>query len=485
MLVLSFAAHFHAPGHSVRYLLGVFIISIFAFLAALLAFLIDVLLFVPHMAWGSYITLAAACLIGLGSIVACAMRRTLVSRKTRQHRIEANAEMSGEDFYGRQAEEPGGVTATISAGVTDDSQVAISRQPSVPLIDKKEAGSSEEQVPLTTQPSLPGGSSYSQPLIPQSQYQYGSHSGSADPAAMSGAGSGPPPQPTNRPQSVQRDAYGNMLPYGSSPPSDGYGARRGGPPQDGGMNNMPPPQRGRGGGPRPGYRGGRGGGPGPYGQPGRGGYGPPPGRGGYGPPPGRGGYGPPPGRGGYGPPGRAGYGGPMPQYNGRGRGGYGGYGGYGPAPGRGGYPAPGRGGRSPPPGYQDQGAAPYDSHGPSPGPQAGYYANAAVPNASNSAGGGGGADVANGQYGHDRTPSADLPRAESPPPLPAGHGIEPPSQAVEMDASAVPPQASQLPQQQSQSGRFSDGDSEIAGLVGLQQGRTSRGLPGQQNEAAE
>ncbi|EFX01939.1 pH signal transduction protein [Grosmannia clavigera kw1407] len=474
MLVLAFVAHFHSPAHSVRYLLGVFIVSIFAFLAALLAFLIDILLFVPHMAWGSYITLAAACLIGLGSIVACAMRRTLVSRKTRKHRIEANAEMSGENFYNRQAQEV--VTTVVSGGVADGSEAGVARQPTVPQIDQKEATSSEEQIPLTAQTSLPG-DSYSQPLISQNQYQYGVRSGSVEPAAMSGASTGPP-RLTDRSQSTQRDAYGNVPPYGNAPPLDSYGARRG--PVPDAMGNMPPSQRGRGGG--PGYRGGRGGGPGPYAQPGRGGYGPAPGRGAYGPPPGRGGYGSPPGRGGYGPPGRAGYGGPMPPYNGRGRGGFGGYG---PPPGRGGYPGPGpgRGGRSPPPGYQYESTGSYGNNGQSTGPQVGYYANAAVPNASNGADGNSGAAAVNGQYSHDRSPSADLPRAESPPPLPNDPVFEAPSHAVEMDASVLPSQPHQLSQQQA--GRFSDGDSEIAGLVGLQEGRTSRGLPEQQAEAAD
>jgi len=97
MLIMAVVAHFHSPSHSVRYLLIVFIVSIFTFLACLLAFLIDVLLFVPHLAWGSYLVLGATILVAMSGLVSCAMRRTLVSRKTRKKRIEENAEMSGEN----------------------------------------------------------------------------------------------------------------------------------------------------------------------------------------------------------------------------------------------------------------------------------------------------------------------------------------------------------------------------------------------------
>lgn len=68
----------------------------------LLAFLVDILLFVPHLQWGGWIVLASTILITASGVVTCAMRRTLVSRKARKKRIAENAEMSGENFYNRQ-----------------------------------------------------------------------------------------------------------------------------------------------------------------------------------------------------------------------------------------------------------------------------------------------------------------------------------------------------------------------------------------------
>lgn len=68
--------------------------------------------------------------------------------------------------------------------------------------------------------------------------------------------------------------------------------------------------------------------------------------------------------------------------------------------------------------------------------------------------------------------AADLPRAESPPPLPgvADDHLGPPGMAVEMDASTGSPQ--QPPQG---FGQFRDSDADIAGMVGLQQGMGPNG----------
>ncbi|KAL1892873.1 regulator of ime2 [Sporothrix stenoceras] len=442
MLIMAITSHFHSASHSVRYLLFVFIISIFTFLAALLAFLIDVLLFVPHMAWGTFIVLAAVILIGLSSIVACAMRRTLVGRKSRQRRIAANAEMSGENYYNRQAQSAAAVDAVNASSVMVDSQASVPRQPVLPHLggpgsngdsfEKKDTASSDEQIPLTSQPAQMS-NRYS-----QQRNQYGG--GSPEAMMMSGAAGaavGGAMANGQQRRSIQRDAYGNPLPYGSastSPPPQEYGVRRG--PSVERMNNMSPGQRGRGGPGGPGgYRGGRGGGPGygPYGPGGPGGRG---GRGGYGGPP-------PGGRGGYGPPGG----------------------------GRGGYPGNGRG-RTPPPGYRyDQAGGPYGGGGGmrgSPGPN-GYYG-----------GNPSGASLNDSGNGYDAyrneipgSASGDLPRAESPPPLPdtigaaAAVGGSPRGQAIEMDATTPRPPHQQV-------SRFVEGDDDIAGMVSLQQGRTSR-----------
>lgn len=418
MLVLAIVAHFHSPSHSARYLLIVFIVGIVDFLVCLLCFLVDVLLFVPHMAWGSYIVLAATILVALSGLISCAMRRTVVSRKARKKRIAENAEMSGENYYNRQAQ--------LAANVNSSGAI----QPTVPIVnngrpdalpefaafEKKDDRSSDERIPLTSRsPSeaAPTGTT----LV-------------NDVSTIASDGV-PLRSLSNTPGS--RDQYGNPV-----PPQDGYGMRRG--PSLERLNG-----RGRGGIPPSGYRG-RGGYPGP-GRGGYNGYGstpPPNGRGGYGPPP-RGGYGPPPNRGGYGPPPR----------------------GYG-----------GRGGRPPPPpSYQGNmgpetaydrrpspagayGPVPYGARQQSPGPpSAPGYTNPSMPG------------VPAGVY-EAYTPERDsLPRAESPPPLPGvDDGPVSRQAAVEMDAgTGVPGQT------QGGFGQYGirDSDADVAGMLAMQQARTS------------
>ncbi|KKY25239.1 putative ph signal transduction protein [Diplodia seriata] len=74
---LAFAAHFHAPSHSPRYLMILLVLIFPTLLVSLLAFLVDILLFVPHVAWGGWIVLAATVVIAVSGVVTCAMRRTL------------------------------------------------------------------------------------------------------------------------------------------------------------------------------------------------------------------------------------------------------------------------------------------------------------------------------------------------------------------------------------------------------------------------
>lgn len=121
MLGLAIAAHFHSPSHSARYLLALLILLLPTLLVTLLAFLVDILLFVPHLQWGGWIVLASTILITASGVVTCAMRRTLVSRKARKKRIAENAEMSGANFYARQAEE----SQMASSTMTPDSKTPM------------------------------------------------------------------------------------------------------------------------------------------------------------------------------------------------------------------------------------------------------------------------------------------------------------------------------------------------------------------------
>jgi hypothetical protein len=103
---LASATHFHGPSHSTRFLLGLFLMTIPTFLFTLIAFLVDALLFIPHLRWGGWAVLAATVLILIASLVSCGLRRTLVSRKDQRKRINENAEMSGENYFNRQAAKP-------------------------------------------------------------------------------------------------------------------------------------------------------------------------------------------------------------------------------------------------------------------------------------------------------------------------------------------------------------------------------------------
>ncbi|KAF1958746.1 pali-domain-containing protein [Byssothecium circinans] len=267
---LAVAAHFHSPAHSPRYLLALLIFTFPTLLVSLLAFLVDILLFVPHMAWGGWIVLAATVIIVASGVVTCAMRRTLVSRKARKKRIAENAEMNGQNYYANRsagnppseilpkAESPPPMSSeTMMSGDKEFGSFAVSKQ-----------NTQDDMIPLNNRnPSLKTVSS--------------GRTDGADRQQMMNPPRGPPGRGR---QPV--DQYGNPIPPMPNDPHMMQNQMRG-----------PPPNRG-----------------GPYFR-GRGGYPP---RGGYGPPRG-GGYGPPP-RGGYGPPRGGMRGPPPPGWNGNGRG---------------------------------------------------------------------------------------------------------------------------------------------------------------------
>lgn len=403
------------------------------------------------MAWGSYIVLAATILIAISGIVSCAMRRTLISRKARKKRIAENAEMSGENYYNRQggATIPAVATAPmVSGGLGSEAKETGFASFDLPKSNTDQSRTSDERMPLTTRTISNGA-----PSAANSGMSGGSAGGMDERY-------GPPRGGMNGNAARQyngRDEFGNPLP----PPGAFGGQRSRDPSQESRMRNPypggPPVMRGRGG---PMIRG-RGG----YVPPGRGGYGPP-GRGGYGPPNGRVGYGPPPGRGGFAP----GYRGGMM------------------APMAGGMAAGMMGrGRGPPPGYSNG----YN------GPQQGYPRNPSPPNSDYGMGpaayGRRPSDPNAPPYGYGRDPSPgpsnaqgyvaypgnqnmDLPRAESPPPLPGTGNTPPPiGQAIEMDATTGSPSHTPVGfgGYNNMPGGMRDSDGDVAGMVGLQQS----GLP--------
>lgn len=430
MFFMAVAAHFRSASHSSKYLLAFLIFNLITFLVCLAAFVIDVLLFIPHLAWGTYIVIAATALVFLSCLVSCAMRRTLISRKDQRRRIAENAEMNAQNYYNREEQEP-------------KSAFVMSTQPTVPTIVSGGSGTqdtlpafatyetqrddqvSDEHIPLTQRTTSERSNNGMQPMA-------------ADMAAVPGSDFG---GPYNGPQrSASQDPYGNY-------PNNAYGAAAGQPYDR--MNRGPTRQATD---PSNGYRGGRGG------------------RGGYGAPMrGRGG--------GYGPPGRGGYG----SRGGRGGGGGGGYGpqsrgGYGPY-----YNMPRGGGtRSPPPmnysndnmvsqynrlPQQQQGYV--DEQGPYAGAQQAQsdpMVNYPAPSRSASA-----SDNSSSNRFMPYRPDLELPRAESPPPLPepTESAISSSAQAIEMDATP----AAASSNSGDQYGNLRDSDTDVAGMVNLQQGK--------------
>ncbi|KAK5742391.1 regulator of ime2 [Elasticomyces elasticus] len=442
---LSVAAHFHSPSHSPRYLLGLLILTIPTLLVTLLAFLVDILLFVPHMQWGGWIVLAATILIIASSVVTCAMRRTLVSRKARKKRIAENADMNGAAYYENmhqnrlmadelpKADSPppmSGTTAADKQGMAQYAAFEMKRTDTRSgdsgdgAMAAGMTGMNDDRLPLnptrdpsvrsastghgqTQYPPPTGTNAMPMPLGRQSMESNGM-SGQRRPSRDQ---YGNPLSPVN-----SRDHYGNQISPVTS--RDQYGNPIS-PVAIAAAGDLPPPglrhegsrgslgSNGAGGFPRGGRAG--------YGPPGRGGYGPP--RGGYGPPQ-RGNFGPP--RGGF-----RGQGPPPPGWRGRGA----------PPPGM----MMGRGGMNgrpgPPPGYAGPPQDPY--------------------------------------YNGPRSPTSPT-MAQPPPPMRDEFIAGPIGQAIEMDERTGSPPGPLPPAPHADSASpygLRDGDGDVAGMVGLQQER--------------
>ncbi|CAI7576542.1 unnamed protein product [Penicillium glandicola] len=268
-LCLAIAAHFHAPSHSPRFLLVLLILLLPTLLVTLLAFLVDILLFVPHLGWGGWIVLGATILLTSCGVVTCAMRRTLVSRKAMKRRIAENGEMSGENYYNRQNAAAAAVPAPVPAS-DEPKEAFVSNSlnsesgPTFATFQSERRDSDDDRTPLnshTPMSDIPAPPDHRDARNHGLQNEFGNVPPQSSGPYGGGAMSRNPSDPRIRPQ------------Y-----SDGsMGSRRGGPPP--GFNG-----RGRGGYPP---RGGRGG---PYMGPPRGAS--PGSRGGYmSPMPGRGGRG--------------------------------------------------------------------------------------------------------------------------------------------------------------------------------------------------
>ncbi|KAF3934889.1 hypothetical protein ABW19_dt0204802 [Dactylella cylindrospora] len=156
LMILAACSHLHGPSHNPKYLLATLLFALPTFLTTLLAFLVDILLFIPHLQWGGWLVLAATICILTAGIMTCAMRRTVVSRAAQKARIAVNAEMNGSIYREEQA-------AQIAASYGNNSSTPVpavpNREPKLPefaTFDVNRKTSSEgDRVPLNPRNQSP------------------------------------------------------------------------------------------------------------------------------------------------------------------------------------------------------------------------------------------------------------------------------------------------------------------------------------------
>lgn len=300
-LILAIAAHFRRPAHSPKFLLILLIFTFPTMIVTLLAFLVDILLFIPHPQWGTWIVLPAALIVIVCSVLTCAMRRTLVSRKARKKRIAENPDMNGSEYYAMKADMQVRPPEQQYARAESPPPIANGQPNGIATYDKGAGYSAyptrsheEDRVPLNARdPSMRSTSTHGVRDMSGSTAVARSSSRTRDDDPIDGMS---PIDGAPRVSSESRGMRGGPMYGRGGPPPGFYGRGRGGYPPRGafgpGRGGFPPR-----GGPRGGFRGG----PSPYGAP-RGGLmmrgraPPPPGYGGYyrSPSGSRDEYGPPP-----------------------------------------------------------------------------------------------------------------------------------------------------------------------------------------------
>ncbi|GMF17034.1 unnamed protein product [[Candida] boidinii] len=81
--------------NSTNYLLAILLFMLPTFLLTLLSFLVDILLFLPHLQWCGWTLLGSTVLIAVSGTILCIMRRTVSSRKSHWQ----NLRNTGNDLY--------------------------------------------------------------------------------------------------------------------------------------------------------------------------------------------------------------------------------------------------------------------------------------------------------------------------------------------------------------------------------------------------
>lgn len=97
LFLLSVLSHLNKPAHSPKYLLVLVILCLPTFVVTLMALLVDILIFLPHVQWAGWSVAASTILIAISGVVMCGIRRQIVGRIARRKRIQENAEMNNRD----------------------------------------------------------------------------------------------------------------------------------------------------------------------------------------------------------------------------------------------------------------------------------------------------------------------------------------------------------------------------------------------------
>lgn len=102
LFIMSIFGHLERTRDSSAYLLASIILSVPTVILTLLAFLVDILIFVPNLDWGTWVTLGATILNSAASISICASRRRLGTRKAMRARIAENDAINSQSYYNSQ-----------------------------------------------------------------------------------------------------------------------------------------------------------------------------------------------------------------------------------------------------------------------------------------------------------------------------------------------------------------------------------------------
>ncbi|CAR21551.1 Rim9p [Lachancea thermotolerans CBS 6340] len=118
---LALALNMHNFGQSRKILAGAVLWSLLTVLLSLLSFLVDILLFVPYLAWPGWLVLVSTVFIAVASSMMCIIRRAVSLRKYEKLRNRDNVELVPLRFSNVNSNSS---KPTASEGVSDTQESA-------------------------------------------------------------------------------------------------------------------------------------------------------------------------------------------------------------------------------------------------------------------------------------------------------------------------------------------------------------------------